>query len=133
MEIFTCSSKLSNKYLLQPTQYVNDISWTDWQNEKIVSYTVVGSGFVYASASAISSSNSDTGTVYAIILLNNVRVAYDYDRLVSAGSYSVGANASSMFAVSNGDVIQLTLYSSKGGTANGLRRILDFGCTLTTS
>jgi hypothetical protein len=130
-DIYEGGVKLEDKYPPFPTEYVSDLTWTDWANTKTLTWTVHGSGFVYVSASTRSANNNDTATAYAEILLNGNLVAVELNRLSSAATLRLSANASVMMNVSDGDVITVNLNNSKGGTAEGYRRALAFGCTLT--
>lgn len=130
-DIYEGSKKLENKYALFPTQYVSDLTWTDWANTQTLTWTVHGSGFVYLTASTRASSNNDTGTAYVEILLNGNIVAVDLNRLSSAATLRLSASASAMMIVSDGNTITVNLSNSKGGTAEGYRRAMAFGCTLT--
>ena len=132
-EVYESGTKLINKYLPQPTQHVTNLTWTDWQNAKTESWTVTGSGVVFVTISTKTSTANDTGTVIARIELNNVIVAEDAGRLTSATTTQIAANAVAMLVVTTGDVIKTTLTNSKGGTAEGWRRILAFGCTVANS
>lgn len=123
--------KLEDKYPPFPTEYVSDLTWADWQNTKTLTWTVHGSGFVYVTASTRSANNNDTATAYAEILLNGNLVAVDLTRLSSAATIRLSANASVMMNVKDEDVITVNLNNSKGGTAEGYRRAMAFGCTLT--
>ncbi len=114
-----------------PTEYVSNLTWTDWANTKTLTWTVHGSGFVYVTASTRSSNANDTATVYAEIQLNGNIVAVDLNRLSSAATLRLSASTSVMMNVSDGDVITVNLSNTKGGTAEGYRRAMAFGCTLT--
>lgn len=114
-----------------PTEYVSNLTWTDWANTKTLTWTVHGSGFVYVTASTRASTNNDTGTTYAEILLNGNLVAVDLNRLTSASTVRLSASTSAMMNVSDGDTITINLSNTKGGTAEGYRRAMAFGCTLT--
>ena len=114
-----------------PTEYVSNLTWTDWANTKTLTWTVHGSGFVYVTASTRASANNDTGTAYVEILLNGNLVAVDLNRLTSASTVRISASTSAMMNVSDGDTIKINLSNTKGGTAEGYRRAMAFGCTLT--
>lgn len=130
-DIYEDGHKLEDKYAPMPTEYVSNLTWTDWANTKTLTWTVHGSGFVYVTASTRAANNNDTATAYAEILLNGNIVAVDLNRLSSAATLRLSANASAMMNVSDGDVITVNLSNSKGGTAEGYRRAMAFGCTLT--
>ena len=66
-DIYEKNQKLESKYVIQPTQYVSDLTWTDWQNTKYENLTVSGSGVVFVSISTKCASNNDTGTATARI------------------------------------------------------------------
>lgn len=114
-----------------PTEYVSNLTWTDWANTKTLTWTVHGSGYVYVTASTRASANNDTGTAYVEILLNGNLVAVDLNRLTSASTVRISASTSAMMNVSDGDTITINLSNTKGGTAEGYRRVMAFGCSLT--
>lgn len=132
-DIYEGGTKLEDKYLPLPTQYVHSKSWTDWNNAKTRTYTVSGDGFVFVSVSAKDSSDSDTGSVWIDVLQNNNQIGYNYVRLQSAATVPIGANVAVMTAVANGDVIVARVNATKAGTATAWWRALAFGCTLTES
>ncbi len=100
-------------------------------------YTVVGSGLVYVSASVYTDATSDTGTQWVYIFKNGTQVesnmlAYNSDRVGVAFAGSLGSNASAMTKVSNGDTIIVRLQGTKNGTKRMFYDLVAFGCLLTT-
>lgn len=112
-----------------PTEFTDNTETT--QNSRITkSYTVSGNGFVMVTASIMTDTTSDVGSMSAYVLRNNEYIAYDANRLTVAASEKLGASVTVAVKVINGDVLTISLAATKNGSKNLFRRFLCFGCSV---
>lgn len=93
-------------------------------------YTVSGSGFVYASATTVCDNTNSYGDVLARISLGSTVYAENRGRTDTSSGSRISANASAFMKVSNGDTINFLMGATKGGTKTMLYNLVAFGCTL---
>lgn len=115
------------------TEYFATDSTTSTSTAMTKTYTVSGSGLLFASVSIKTDNTSNYGSTYAEIQKNSATYAYSLNRFGSAAAYEFGANAVIMTKVATGDVITLSCSSSKNGTKTGYFNVLGIGCTCTIS
>lgn len=112
-----------------PTEFTDNTETE--QNSRITkSYTVSGNGFVIVTASIMTDTTKDTGTMSAYVLRNNDYIAYDANRLTVEVPEKLGASVTVAVKVINGDVLTIALAATKNGSKNLFRSFLCFGCSV---
>ena len=112
------------------TEYTYETTSDSVSAETNKSYTVSGSGLVFISSTIYTDDTSNYGTTRTAIYKGTDIVAYSAERFPTAWAGSVGASASVMLKVANGDTVKSSSISTKNGTKTIIMRCIALGCTL---
>ena len=94
-------------------------------------FDITGDGFVIITASVRTDTTSSYGSTMITIWHNGNAVGYGYNRWGSNISQRQGGSDTVTLQVADGDVIQMQIEQTKGGSKTHWWSCLCFGCTAT--
>lgn len=97
------------------------------------SFTVTGNGLLYVSGSVYADATSDTGSIYADVIKGNTTYARNGNRFTSASAMSQSGQVSCLLQVSDGDVVQVRIQTTKNGSKTFYWYHLGIGCSAVQS